>query len=156
MHQSKTQMAHGKRIINRNVEKLCKPDSTQDEKNIQVINHESEDIQLVTFTEVGNEINYNLSSRKALGIDLVAVEILNELPHQGILSSYSYQCCNLHKACASFFNKNLKSCKPTSLFPITFKFFEKFYLKRLKIVIEKRHQILNHQFGFRHKHSIIE
>jgi hypothetical protein len=50
----------------------------------------------------------------------------------------------------------LTSYRPISLLPIVSKVFEKILLKRLLPVVENNRLILNHQFGFRQKHSTIE
>ncbi|CAK9816472.1 Probable RNA-directed DNA polymerase from transposon BS [Anthophora quadrimaculata] len=48
------------------------------------------------------------------------------------------------------------SYRPISLLPILSKILEKLIYSRLKPIIEKRKLILDHQFGFRNKHSTIE
>lgn len=45
---------------------------------------------------------------------------------------------------------------PISLLPTLSKIFDKIILTRLKLTIEKDNIILDHQFGFRRKHSTIE
>lgn len=51
---------------------------------------------------------------------------------------------------------DVSSYRPISLLPVLGKLFEKFFSKRLKIVIQDKNIIPNHQFGFREKHSTIE
>jgi hypothetical protein len=48
------------------------------------------------------------------------------------------------------------SYRPISLLPILSKLFEKLLLKRLKIIIEEKKLIPDHQFGFRNQHSTID
>lgn len=50
----------------------------------------------------------------------------------------------------------LKSDWPSSLRPIITKVLEKVLLKRIEIIIEREGVILNHQVGFREKHTTIE
>jgi hypothetical protein len=45
------------------------------------------------------------------------------------------------------------SYRPISLLPITSKLFEKLLLKRLKLIVEDKNLIPDHQFGFRTQHS---
>jgi hypothetical protein len=49
----------------------------------------------------------------------------------------------------------VESYRPISLLPIMSKLFEKLILKRLKPIINEKHQVPTHQFGFRNNHSII-
>lgn len=49
-----------------------------------------------------------------------------------------------------------KSYRPISLLPIISKLFEKLFLKRLKVIIERKKLIQDHQFGFCKKHSTID
>lgn len=46
--------------------------------------------------------------------------------------------------------------RPISLLPVMSKVFEKLIIKRLKPIIEENQFILEHQFGFRSKHSTID
>jgi hypothetical protein len=48
------------------------------------------------------------------------------------------------------------SYRSISLLPLMSKLFEKLPIKRLKPIIERKKLILNHQFGFRSKHSAID
>jgi len=48
------------------------------------------------------------------------------------------------------------SYRPNSLLPVMSKLFKKLLIKRLKPIIERKNLILNHQFGFRGKHSTID
>jgi len=49
-----------------------------------------------------------------------------------------------------------ESYRPISLLPVLSKLFEKLLLSRLLEIIERQKIILNHQFGFRHRHANIE
>jgi hypothetical protein len=46
------------------------------------------------------------------------------------------------------------SYRPISLLPIMLKLFEKLLLKKLKLIIEDKNLIPDHQFGFRTQHSM--
>jgi hypothetical protein len=48
------------------------------------------------------------------------------------------------------------SYRPISLLPIMSKLFEKLLLKRLRLIIEDKNLIPDHQFGFRTQHSTID
>lgn len=48
---------------------------------------------------------------------------------------------------------DVTSYRPISLLPILSKLFEKLLLKRLKPILDEKHIIPTHQFGFRHNHS---
>jgi hypothetical protein len=55
--------------------------------------------------------------------------------------------------------KNLsevESYRPISLLPIMSKLFAKLILKRLKPIINGKHLVPTHQFGFRNNHSTID
>jgi hypothetical protein len=48
------------------------------------------------------------------------------------------------------------SYRPISLLHVMSKLFEKLLIKRLKLIIERKNLILNHQFGFQRKRSTID
>ena len=50
----------------------------------------------------------------------------------------------------------VSSYRPISLLPIMSKLFEKLVLKRLTPILDNRHIIPQHQFGFRRQHSTLE
>ncbi|VVC38762.1 Reverse transcriptase domain [Cinara cedri] len=52
--------------------------------------------------------------------------------------------------------EQVTSYRPISFHPSILKLFKKVLLKRLKPLIEERQLILEHQFGFRNKHSTID
>ena len=52
--------------------------------------------------------------------------------------------------------EEVTSYRPISLLPIISKLFEKLLLERLKPIIERKHIIPSHQFGFREEHSTID
>jgi hypothetical protein len=135
------------------------------------ITPENEEIKLVTATEVKNEINNNINSKKAPGFDLITGEVLQQLPRKAILKitnlinaafrlKYVPRLWNVaevimipkpgkppHEAA---------SYRPISLLPVMSKLFEKLLIKGLKPIIERKNIIPNHQFGFRSKHSTID
>jgi hypothetical protein len=56
-------------------------------------------------------------------------------------------------------SKNLsevESYRPISLLPIMSKLFEKLMLKRLRPIINEKHLVPTHQFGFRNNHSTVD
>jgi hypothetical protein len=131
---------------------------------------DSQDIRPVTLKELKNEIS-KLQSKKAPGYDLITGQVIKELPEKAV-----------HKLLliinAAFRQKlvprqwkvaevimiqkpdkppnDRKSYRPISLLPVISKLFERLLLKRLKLIIEHRNLIPQHQFGFREKHSTID
>jgi len=135
------------------------------------LNEIREKIRFFTPLEVAHEIDNNINPKKAPGFDEISPRILKELPKKTIillthiynailrLESFPMQ---WKKAQVIMLLKPGKppeqatSYRPISLLPSMSKLFEKLLLKRLKPLIEARHLIPDHQFGFRNKHSTIE
>jgi hypothetical protein len=52
--------------------------------------------------------------------------------------------------------EEITSYRPISLLPILLKLFEKFFLARIKPILQEKRIIPDHQFGFRQKHATTE
>lgn len=52
--------------------------------------------------------------------------------------------------------EDVRSYRPISLLPIPSKVMEQLFLQRLMPIIEQRHLLPDHQYGFRRKHNTIE
>lgn len=148
---------------------LCRQTACENVCNIARRN-DTLDIKPVIMKELRTEIK-NLKAAKAPGYDLITGQVIKELPDVGVRKL-------LHIINATFRKKYVprqwkvaevimiqkpdkppndrKSYRPISLLPVTSKLLEKLLLKRLKIIIEQRNLIPQHQFGFREKHSTIE
>lgn len=144
------------------------------ETDVPLENPENEDelpILPVSPKEVAKEIKINLKSNKAPGFDLITGEILKQLPRKAItMLAYLINAAIRLKHVPSIWKiaevimipkpgkppNEAKSYRPISLLPVISKLFEKLLLKRLKPIIEQRHLVPNHQFGFRQKHSTID
>lgn len=128
-------------------------------------------IQPFTSTEVKNTITKDLKPFKASGYDSINGKVLKELPKKAIL--FLTILFNAILRIGHFPTQwklseiimigkpgkppnQTTSYRPISLLPVTSKIFEKLFLKRLLVVIEKNDLIPNHQFGFRQRHSTIE
>lgn len=129
------------------------------------------DIRPVTLKELKNEIKHNLNAKKSPGYDLITGKIIKSLPEKCLKKL-------LHIINAAFRMKHVPqqwkiaevimipkpnkppnektSYRPISVLPSLSKLFEKLLLKRMKPLIEERHLLPSHQFGFREKHSTIE
>jgi len=128
---------------------------------------ENEEIKLATTTKVKNIIK-NINPNKAPGFDLITGEALQQLPRRAIvkitnLISAAFRLKYVPRlwkvAEVIMIPKPGKppheaaSYRPILLQPVMSKLFEKLLIKRLKPIIERKNLILNHQFGFRSKHS---
>lgn len=154
------------------LEKIFQPNPAEVSEELpEIINQENEEIPLTTPAEVKNEIKENINTKKAPGYDLITGQILKELPRKSLV-----KLTNLINA--AFRLKYVpqiwkvaevimipkpgkpphetSSYRPISLLPVMGKLFEKLLLKRLKPIIERKHLIPNHQFGFRNQHSTID
>ena len=133
-----------KLLLSQNIRKL---DSTQNEDETKILNR-TEEIQFVILKKVNNEVNNNLSSRKAQGFDIITGKILEQLFRKGII-----KLCNIINA--AFRIKRATGCYKNqvnvTLLHIMSKLFEELYLKRLK-----KKNLIPNQFGFRHKHVTIK
>ena len=137
----------------------------------QPLNQTRKKIRFFTPLEVAYEIDNNVNPKKAPGFDEISQRILKELPKKAIILLTHIYNAILRLEC---FPKQWKkaqvimllkpgkpperatSYRPISLLPSMSKLFEKLLLKRLKPLIEKRHLIPDHQFGFRNLHSTID
>ena len=132
---------------------------------------ENEEINPTTTAEVKNEINNNINPKKAPGFDLITGKVLQQIPRKAIIkitnlinAAFRLQYVpRLWKVAEVIMIP--KPGKPPhetacyrsiSLLPVMSKLFEKLLIKRLKPIIERKNLILNHQFGFRSKHSTID
>jgi hypothetical protein len=132
---------------------------------------QNQTIPPITLKEILITIKNNINLRKALGFDLITGEILKQLPHKAIVKlTHMYNAAFRLKYVPSYWKAaevimslklgkpatEVTSYRPISLLPVLSKLFEKLLLKRLKPIIEEKQIIPNHQFGFRHKHSMID
>jgi hypothetical protein len=128
-------------------------------------------IEPVTVKEVKNMIKNKINSRKAPGFDLITGEVLKQLPRKAVVkltnlinSAFRLQYIPDYWKIAEVIMilkpgkspYNVSSYRPISLLPVISKLFEKLFLKRMKLIIERKNLIPNHQFGFREKHTTIE
>lgn len=128
-------------------------------------------IKPVTDNEITDIIMKQSSKRKSPGYDLITMDLLKELPVKGI--RYLRQMINaIFRLC--YFPSQLKvaqiilipkpgkqqelvtSYRPISLLPTLSKIIEKLLLSRLKLIIQDKNLIPDHQFGFRAEHATIE
>lgn len=145
----------------------CQLRETLDENITQIL----EDVTPTSPTEVANEIKNNLNLKKAPGFDLITGEIIKQLPRKAtvkltniINAAFRLKYVpKLWKVAEVIMIPKpgkpphlITSYRPISLLPIMSKLFEKLLLKRLKLIIEKKKLIPNHQFGFRSEHSTID
>jgi hypothetical protein len=146
---------------------------SQEEKEMitEEIVQENEEIKLVTTTEVKNEIKNNINPKKASRFDLITGEVLQQLPRKAIVKITNLinaafrlkYVPRLWKVAEVIMIPKLgkplheaASYRPISLLPVMSELFKKLLIKRLKPIIERKHLIPNHQFGFRSKHSTID
>ena len=131
---------------------------------------EDKDIKFATIKEVYREIEA-LNSKKSPGYDLINGVVLKHLPRKGVLkitniinASFRLQYMpQLWKVADVIMipkpgkaPTEVTSYRPISLLPVISKIFERIFLARLKPIIEDKHLIPNHQFGFREQHSTID
>jgi Reverse transcriptase (RNA-dependent DNA polymerase) len=128
-------------------------------------------IEPFKIAEIRSVIAINLNPKKAPGYDLVTGKILKELPPEGIkmvtmvynaILRLGYFPSQWKVAQMILIQKAGKdatepaSYRPISLLPILSKVFEKLFLAKIKPLLEERHLIPSHQFGFREQHSTVE
>lgn len=128
-------------------------------------------IEPVTQQEVSDEIKFKVKRKKAPGLDLIAGNILKELPGRAIGKLVSiFNAVFEFKHVPSAWKKaevilipkpgkdltQASSYRPISLLANIGKLWERLYLKRLKPLLSETHIIPDHQFGFREKHSTIQ
>lgn len=123
------------------------------------------------WKKVKNTIKNCISPKKAPGYDLITGKMVRELPDNCIKlitsifnaimrTGYIPQkwkisvITMIHKPGKN--ETQISSYRPISMLPTISKLFEKMLLTKLKPVLEVRHIIPDHQFGFRNQHSTIE
>lgn len=147
------------------------PRQTMDENiNLTNVNADADGISPVTFSELESEIK-NLKTRKAPGFDLITGQVVKQLPEKAkrkllylINATFRLRCVPTIWKVAEVIMilkpgkepTEAKSYRPISLLPVLSKLMEKLLLKRLKILIDQRNLIPDHQFGFREQHSTID
>lgn len=147
-------------------------DSDLDESPLDdFISVDNLDISPTSLGEIKKIIKDCISAKKAPGFDLITGNILKNLTRKSLV-----KICHLMNA--SFRLKYVPqlwkvaevlmipkpgkppnettSYRPISLLPVLSKVFEKLLVKRINPIIESRHLIPNHQFGFRTQHSTID
>jgi len=163
---------HQEHIFAEHQEHIFQPHGSQKGKEVitEEIVQENEEIELVTTTEVKNEIKNNINPKKAPGFDHITGEVLQQLPKKAIVKIINLinaafrlkYVPRLWKVAEVIMipkpgkpPHEAASYRPISLLPLMSKLFEKLLIKRLKPIIERKSLIPNHQFGFRSKHSTI-
>jgi hypothetical protein len=123
------------------------------------------------WKKVKNTIKNCISPKKAPGHDLITGKMIRELPDKCIKlitfifnaimrTSYIPQkwkislITMIHKPGKN--ETQISSYRPISMLPTISKLFEKMLLTKLKPVLEQRHIIPDHQFGFRNQHGTTE
>lgn len=128
-------------------------------------------IRKFTKTEITQIVRQEINIKKAPGFDLITGKILQELSEKcfklitfifNAMLRVSYFPCTWKVAQIIMIPKpgkkpeDVTSYRPISLLPILSKVFEKLYVKRLKLIINQKKLIPDHQFGFRDRHGTIE
>lgn len=159
-------------IFSAHLENIFKQE--EDATNIELtvdVEEQNKNVKATTVKEILQEINFNLSVKKAPGFDQITGEILRHLPKKAIVKL-------MHIMNAAFRMQyvpklwkiaevimipkpgkpphEVSSYRPISLLPVLSKLFEKLLLKRIMPIIENKKIIPNHQFGFRNQHSTID
>lgn len=123
------------------------------------------------WKKVKNTIKDCISPKKSPGHDLITGKMIRELPDKCIKlitfifnaimrTSYIPQkwkislITMIHKPGKN--ETQISSYRPISMLPTISKLFEKMLLTKLKPVLEQRHIIPDHQFGFRNQHGTTE
>lgn len=123
------------------------------------------------ISEIRSAIVHGLNPKKAPGYDLITGRILKELPDIGV--QFTAQLFNAILKIEHFPSQwkvaqiimipkpgkpadKVESYRPISLLPVLSKLFEKLFLRRITPILEDKHLIPDHQFGFRHDHATIE
>lgn len=146
------------------------PSHVDDEELILTSSSDIDNIQPVTFSELKDGIR-ELNTNKAPGYDLITGNVIKQLPEEGVRMllyiinaalrlKYVPRCWKVAEVIMILKPgkdpKDKKSYRPISLLPVISKLFERLLVQRLKITVEERGLIPNHQFGFREKHSTID
>jgi hypothetical protein len=149
------------------LESVFQPHPIQSE--IKPVKHyqETQPFSPVTPYEVAQEIDNNINSKKAPGIDEISPGVLKELSRKGIVFlTYIFNACLRLEHVPFCFKtaqiimikkpdkpaNEVTSYRPISLLSAISKLFEKLLLKRLKPLVD----LPEHQFGFRSHHSTID
>ena len=134
------------------------------------INGDNAPIEYISFREVKQVIK-RLAPKKAPGYDKITAQLLKELPDIGLVKLTQLFNSSLRLKYVPLLWKKAEvitipkpgkpleevtSYRPISLLPIISKVYEKLIAKRLKVIIERRGLLPNHQFGFRDCHSTID
>lgn len=138
---------------------------------LQVLTPDTVQIKRVSVAEIQKCINNRIAPKKSPGYDCLTGALLRELPICAI--AYIRNIYNAMLA-LNYFPKVWKvaeiiaipkpgkdateatSYRPISLLPVLSKVFEKIFLDRLEIVLERKQLIPDHQFGFRQRHSTVQ
>jgi hypothetical protein len=154
------------------LENIFQPNTAENNEVLpDVIQQDSAEIPLTSPAEVKREIRANINPKKSPGFDLITGQILKELPRKALVkltnpinASFRLKYVPQQRKVAEVIMiskpgkppHETSSYRPISLLPIMSKLFEKLLLKRLKIIIEEKNLIPDHQFGFRNQHSTID
>lgn len=127
-------------------------------------------IKKFSITEIKNGIRV-MNPKKSPGYDLITANVLKQLNETAIRLITQIFNAIMRLGCfpdtwkvAQIIvipkpgkpTEELTSYRPISLLPIISKLFEKLFLGRLQPILEQKHLIPDHQFGFRNQHSTIE
>jgi hypothetical protein len=116
-------------------------------------------------------IKGNINPNKAPGFDLIKGDILKQLPQKAIVklthlysAAYRLKYVPRYSKAAEVIMlpktgnpaTEVTSYRPISLLPVLSKLFKKLLQRRLNPILLAKQIIPAHQFGFRHKHSMID
>ncbi|VVC42957.1 Reverse transcriptase domain, partial [Cinara cedri] len=161
-------------IYARHLERVFLPNAIDSELDIvqcPQLSTTRKKIKNFTPLEVAKVIDDSLNPKKAPGYDEISPKILKELPKKAIIHlTHIYNAILRMEYIPEQWKRaqvimllkpgkppeDVTSYRPISLLPSLSKLLEKLLLKRLKPIIEEKHLIPDHQFGFRNKHSTID
>jgi hypothetical protein len=153
------------------LENIFQPNTAENNEVLSdVVLQDSVEIPLTSPAEVKTEIRTNINPKKAPGYDLITGQILIELPRKALVKltnlinasfrlKYVPQLWKVAEVIMIPKPDKLPhetSYRPIFLLPIMSNLFKELLLKSLKIIIEERNLIPDHQFGFRNQHSTID
>lgn len=148
-----------------------KPHESTNELTFSEVTQEDVTITPFTTRDVEYEINHGLKPNKSPGFDLITTEVLRRLPLKAVIKLTDIMnACIVLKHVPTIWKTsevimipkpgkdpyNVSSYRPISLLPMLSKLFEKLFIKRLKVIVQAKNLIPNHQFGFREEHSTLE